>query len=542
MEKSPRFTKESFRQDRVLRLDGAMGTQIQGFGLTESDFRQGLPAEPTRDVKGDNECLNLSRPDVIRAIHQAYVDAGADIIETNSFGANAIVQGDYGLAALAPEMAFAAARLAREVADAAPRKVWVAGSMGPGSKSLSLVSDYFRPEWRPCSFDEISDAYKEQAEALIRGGVDLILVETSFDALNVKAALYGVHRAQPGFPVIVSVSVSNGFGRTLTGQSLEAFYAAVARDNLVAFGLNCSMGAEGLLPVIRELAAWCPVPLICYPNAGLPNAQGGYDESPETMAGHVAGLNGLVNIVGGCCGTTPEHIRALPALKPRPVPEPEKCLKLSGLETLSVGVGSETFVGTGTNATVSPDFAGMLEREEYDDALFAASESVMEGVSVLDVNLDGLPDSPALMERFVRLTQSDPSVSTAALLIDSTDWATLLQGLKNAQGKCIAGPLSLAEGESVFLEKADVLRSLGAALLVRAADEQGPAREADVCAQAYRLLTDAGIPPCELVFEVGDPETVRWVKSHLESARTLVRKPLSDLDEAVAADLGVLTL
>ena len=525
MEKSFAFTKDILSQGRVLRLDGAMGTQIQGFALAESDFRAGLGLEPSRDVKGDNECLNLSRPDVIRSIHQAYVEAGADIIETNSFGANAIVQEDYGLAALAPEMAFAGARLAREVADAAPRKVWVAGSMGPGSKSLSLVSDYFRPEWRPCSFDEISDAYKEQADALIRGGVDLILVETSFDALNVKAALYGIHRAQPGFPVIVSVSVSNAFGRTLTGQSLEAFYAAVARDNLVAFGLNCSMGVEGLLPVIRELAAWCPVPLICYPNAGLPNAQGAYDESPETMAAHVAGLDGLVNIVGGCCGTTPEHIRALPALKPRLVPEPEKYLKVSGLELCTVGEGSEALVGTGTNATVSPDFAGMLEREEFDDALFSASEQVMNGAALLDVNLDGLPDSPALMERFVRLTQSDPSVSCAALMIDSGDWETLLQGLKNAQGKCIAGPLSLAEGESVFLGKAAVLRSLGAAILVHAADEKGPVPGAEaleaVCSRAFRLLTGAGITPFELVFETESVETAHWVKDHLMGANAL---------------------
>ena len=526
MEKSPRFTKDSFPQDRVLRLDGAMGTQIQGFALTESDFRAGLPVEPSRDVKGDNECLNLSRPDVIRSIHQAYVDAGADIIETNSFGANAIVQGDYGLATLAPEMAFAAARLAREVADAAPRKVWVAGSMGPGSKSLSLVSDYFRPEWRPCSFDEISDAYKEQAEALIRGGVDLILVETSFDALNVKAALYGVHRAQPGFPVIVSVSVSNAFGRTLTGQSLEAFYAAVARDNLMAFGLNCSMGAEGLLPLIRELAAWCPVPLICYPNAGLPNAQGGYDESPETMASHMAGLDGLVNIIGGCCGTTPEHIRVLPALTPRPLPAPDNCLKVSGLEAWTVGDGAETPVCMATNVAASPDFAGMLEREEYDEALFAASEPVMEGASVLDIHLDGVADAPAVMERFVRLTQSDPSVSSAALLIDSADWETLLQGLKNAQGKCIASAISLKDGEAPFLEKAVLLRSLGAALVIQATDGQGPASDPErveaVCARAFHLLIAAGIPPCELIFEVDNAEMARRIKAKLVGTNAII--------------------
>ena len=313
MEKDCVFSIETLRQERALRLDGAMGTQIQRFNLSEEDFRQGLPVTPTRDVKGDNECLNLTRPDVIRSIHRSYVEAGADIIETNSFGANSLVQGDYGLSSIAPDMALAAARLAREAADEAPRNVWVAGNMGPGSKSLSLVSDFARPEWRPCSFDEMAASYAEQARALIEGGVDLIIIETCFDALNAKAALYGVHTVRPGFPVIVSASVSGG-GRVLTGQSLEAFFTAVSHAPLAAFGLNCSMGIKGLLPLVRSLGSWCPVPLICYPNAGLPNAAGEYDESPEMMADHMVGLDGEVNIYGGCCGTSPEHIHAMPAL------------------------------------------------------------------------------------------------------------------------------------------------------------------------------------------------------------------------------------
>ena len=485
MEMTPGFSKDTLLQGRVLRLDGAMGTQIQRYDLSEADFRKGLPVEPARDVKGDNECLNLSRPDVIRAIHQSYVEAGADIIETNSFGANAIAQQDYGLADLAPQMAYAAARLAREVADAAPHKVWVAGSMGPGSKSLSLVSDFMRPEWRPCSFDEIAASYEEQARALIDGGVDLILVETCFDALNAKAALYAVDRVRPGFPVIVSVSVGNAFGRTLTGQSLEAFYTAVSRPNLMAFGLNCSMGAEGLVPLIRDLAAWCPVPLICYPNAGLPNAQGGYDESPETMAAHMAGLDGLIHIVGGCCGTTPEHIRALPDLQPRSIPEPEKVLKVSGLEAWTVSDPSDC---------VAPDFNSLIAGEEYDEALMLAGEQLAGGAAILNVCLDGLPDTPALMERFVRLTQGDPSVSCAALMIDSADWETLLQGLKNAQGKCIARSISLAEGDSVFQEKAATIRSLGAAIVVKVDDDAE-------CGRALSLLTSIGIPPEDILFE-----------------------------------------
>lgn len=490
MDKDGIFSIDTLRQDRALRLDGAMGTQIQRFNLAEEDFRQGLPVTPSRDVKGDNECLNLTRPDVIRSIHQAYVEAGADIIETNSFGANALVQQDYGLSSLVPEMALAAARIAREVADSSPRKVWVAGSMGPGSKSLSLVSDFIRPEWRPCSFDEVADAYAEQARALIEGGVDLIIIETCFDALNAKAALYGVHQAKPGFPVIVSVSVSGIDGRVLTGQSLEAFFTAVSHAPLAAFGFNCSLGAEGLLPLVRSLGSWCPVPLVCYPNAGLPNAAGEYDESPEKMACHMEGLDGEVNLYGGCCGTSPEHIHKFPPLRSRTVPPFGNNLVLSGLEMWDLGDGPIT-VSDAANVGKSADFAGMMERGEYEDALFSVSESLMtSGASLLDVNLDGLPDTPAMMERFVRLIQSDPSVSSAALLIDSADWETLLQGLKNAQGKSLAGPLDPDEDD--FAEKAATLRSLGAAILVKTRGDR---------AQVLQTLASAGIPERDVVFE-----------------------------------------
>ena len=490
MEKGPAFTTDTLRQDRVFVLDGAMGTRILGRGLSENDFRDGLPLVPTRDVLGDNECLNLTRPDVIRSIHREYIEAGCDIIETNSFGANVLVQEDYGLGSLAPQMAFAAARLAREEADAAARKVWVAGSMGPGSKSLSLVSDYSRPEWRPNSFDEIASSYEAQARALIEGGVDLIMIETCFDALNAKAALYGVHKACPGFPVIVSVSVSGMGARTLTGQSLEAFYTAVSHAPLAAFGLNCSMGAEGLLPVVRDLASWCPVPVVCYPNAGMPDAHGCYDESPEKMAAHMAGFDGLVNLVGGCCGTTPDHIRAIPKLQPRAIPPHDKILRLSGLEAWPLESGLDASVSTAADMRKSPEFAGMMQRQEYDEALYYVSEQMMTtGAAVLAIDLDALPDSPAAMEHFVRLIQSDPSVSMASLMIESADFDTLLQGLKNAQGKCIAGPLD--PGSSDFIEKASVLRSLGAALLVKSGDDD---------AHASELLTEAGVPAEDIVF------------------------------------------
>ena len=490
MEKNSVFSQDTLRQEHALRLDGAMGTQIQRFNLTEEDFRQGLPVSPTRDVKGDNECLNLTRPDVIRSIHISYIEAGADIIETNSFGANTLVQQDYGLSSIARDMAFAAARLAREAADASPRKVWVAGSMGPGSKSLSLVADFIRPEWRPCSFDEVAASYSEQARALIEGGVDIIIIETCFDALNAKAALYGVQQARPGFPVIVSVSVSGSGGRVLTGQSLEAFYTAVSHAPLSAFGLNCSMGIEGLIPLVRSLGAWCPVPLICYPNAGLPNAQGGYDESPEVMAEHITELDGEVNLFGGCCGTSPEHIHALPSLRARTIPASGKHLVLSGLEMWDMGNGPIT-VSAAAHVGKPSDFAGMMERGEYEDALYAVSDQLAtDGASLLEVNLDGLPDTQATMELFIRLIQSDPSVSSAALLIESADMETLIIGLKNAQGKSLAGPLDPQESD--FAEKAATLRSLGAAILVKACDDH---------ARVLQALAEVGIPPKDIVFE-----------------------------------------
>ena len=490
MEKNSVFSLDTLRQERALRLDGAMGTQIQRFNLTEEDFRKGLPVSPTRDVKGNNECLNLTRPDIISSIHHSYVEAGADIIETNSFGANTLVQQDYGLSSIAQDMASAAARLAREAADAAPRKVWVAGNMGPGSKSLSLVADFTRPEWRPCCFDEVATAYAGQARALIEGGVDLIIIETCFDALNAKAALYGVQQARPGFPIIVSVSVSGIGGRVLTGQSLEAFYTAVSHAPLAAFGLNCSMGIEGLIPLVRSLGSWCPVPLVCYPNAGLPNAKGGYDESPEEMADHMVGLDGEVNLYGGCCGTSPDHIHALPSLRSRTVPACEKSLVLSGLEMWNMGNGPVT-VSTAAHVGKSPDFAGMMERGEYEDALYAVSDQLAtDGASLLEVNLDGLPDTPAAMERFIRLVQSDPSVSSAAMLIESADMETLIQGLKNTQGKSLAGPLDPRDAD--FIEKAAALRSLGAALLVKSFDDNS---------RVLQALAAAGIPSQDIVFD-----------------------------------------
>ena len=534
---------------RVLRLDGAMGTQIQRYNLTEEDFRQGVFADARVPLKGDNECLNLTRPDVIGAVHQAYIAAGADIIETNTFSANRISQKEYGLEAHAREMALAGARIARAAADRAMagkdgRKVWVAGSIGPTSKSLTLAPDINRPAERPYSFDDMAASYREQVEALLEGGADLILIETAFDALNVKAALYAVEQVQQGFPVIISVSVSDRSGRTLTGQTLEAFYTAVRHYPLTAFGVNCSLGADELLPLVKDIAAFSDVPVICYPNAGLPNELGGYDQTPEQMAAQVARMDGLVNIIGGCCGTTPEHIKALPALSPAPLKEPHKELTVSGLEAYLIDTRKRNFtlIGERTNVAGSRKFARLVAAGDYDAALEVAAGQIEGGADIIDINMDdAMLDGPVAMETFVRTLENDPAVAKAALMIDSSHWECILKGLKNAQGKCIVNSISLKDGEATFLEKAREIHRLGAAMVVMAFDEEGQAtsfeRKIAVSERAYRLLTGIGIPPENIIFDVnvlsigtGIPEhdrygidfieAVRWIKQHLPGAYT----------------------
>ena len=554
---------------KVLRLDGAMGTQIQGYGLTEDDFRQGAFVDTAVPLKGNNECLNLTRPDVITAVHEAYIAAGADIIETNTFSANRISQKEYGLEAHAREMALAGARIARAAADKAPRKVWVAGSIGPTSKSLTLAPDIARPAERPYSFDEMAASYREQVEALIEGGVDLLLIETAFDALNVKAALYAVETRfldsarndkeggsarydknetarndREPFPVIVSVSVGDKSGRTLTGQTLEAFYTAVRHYPLTAFGVNCSLGADGLLPLVKDIASFCDVPVICYPNAGLPNELGGYDQTPAQMAAEMARFDGLLNIEGGCCGTTPDHIKALPELSPAPIKETRKELKVSGLEAYLIDTKKRNFtlIGERTNVAGSRKFARLVAAGDYDAALEVAANQIEGGADIIDINMDdAMLDGPLAMETFVRTLQNDPAVAKAALMIDSSHWECILAGLKNAQGKCIVNSISLKDGEEAFLAKAREIHRLGAAMVVMAFDEEGQAttyeKKIAVCERAYRLLTGIGIPAEDLIFDVnvlsigtGIPEhdrygidfieAVRWIKQNLPGAYT----------------------
>ena len=611
-------------EDKILVLDGAMGTMIQRYGLGEDDYHAGPFAGCSKALYGNNECLNLTRPDIIKAIHKEYIAAGADIIESNTFSANAISQAEYGCAELAGRMAYEGARLAREAADEAAalaasvglsRKVWVAGSIGPTSKSLSLSPDASDPGFRAYTFEQMRAAYREQAEALLRGGADLLLVETCFDALNVKAALAGIASAYSGGchpehslgspaatvgecpsqcpAVMVSVSVGDRSGRTLTGQTLEAFYTSVKHYPILSFGLNCSLGAEDMLPLLEEVSSWCGCGVSCYPNAGLPNELGGYDQSPAEMAAQVREMasRGLVNVVGGCCGTTPEHIRAIAdavsGLAPRSLKADsfasptmtdlssetrnlstksgvsvdnssetrnlstksgvsvENKLTVCGLETVTVDLESSNFTNVGERANVagSRRFARLISEGKYDEALQIAAKQIEDGARIIDINMDdAMLDSTREMERFVRHISNDPAVAKAALMIDSSHWETIIAGLQNAQGKCIVNSISLKEGPEAFVEKARVIKTYGAAIVVMAFDEKGQAttydRKIEICRRAYDLLTkEAGICPCDIIFDVNILsigtgieeharyavdfiEAVRWIKANLPGALT----------------------
>ena len=579
-------------KDKILILDGATGTMIQRYGLTESDYRDGGFEDSSVELLGNNECLNITRPEIIKAIHREYIAAGVGIIETNTFSANRISQSEYGCEDVAAKMAFEGARLAREVADehmaGAGRKILVAGSIGPTSKSLSLSPDVSDPGFRPYSFDQMREAYREQAEALIRGGADILLIETCFDALNVKAALSGIQELSEQMateiegsfiPVIVSVSVGDRSGRTLTGQTLKAFYTSISHYPLLAFGLNCSLGAAEMTPLVEDLAQWCKCAVSCYPNAGLPNEMGGYDQKPEDMAVAVKAMaaKGLVNIVGGCCGTSPDHIRAIAdALKdvaPRPLPElsssktvlfkddransgdsssntaifkdEKPVLIVSGLEAVTVDVQNSNFtnVGERTNVAGSRKFARLISEGKYDEALQIAAKQIEDGATIIDINMDdAMLDSTRELERFVRYISNDPAVAKAALMIDSSHWETIIAGLKNAQGKCIVNSISLKEGPEKFIEKAKAIKALGAAVVVMAFDEQGQAttfdRKIEICSRAYKLLTEeAGLSPEKIIFDanilsigtgieeharyaIDFIEAVRWIKTNLPGALT----------------------
>lgn len=520
---------------RILILDGAMGTMLQRKGL-----------------QGNSESFNLTNPETIGEIHNEYIEAGADIITTNSFSANSISQSEYNLSDKAGQMAEAAARIARKAAGEAPRKVWVAGSVGPTSKSLSLAQNINDPIFRPYSFDGMAEAFEVQIRGLVKGGVDLLLFETCFDALNTKAALYAIGHIPEAsdIPIMISASMSDRSGRTLTGQTMEAFYRSVQHCSPLSFGLNCSLGAEEMIPLIAEVASFAACAVSCYPNAGLPNEMGEYDESPSRMAESVRkmALAGSVNIVGGCCGTTPEHIKAVAeavrGISPRTIPELDNVLYVSGLESVAVDRRNNfTNVGERTNVAGSRKFAKLIAAGDYETGLQIAAGQIENGAGIIDINMDdAMLDSRLEMEKFLRYVSNDPAVAKAAIMIDSSHWETLVTGLKNAQGKCIVNSISLKEGEEIFIEKAREIKALGAAIIVIAFDEEGQAttydRKVEICRRAYSLLTSkVGVRPCDIIFDVnvlpvgtGIPEhsrygidfieAVRWIKGNLPGCRT----------------------
>lgn len=520
---------------RILILDGAMGTMLQRKGL-----------------QGNSESFNLTNPETIGEIHNEYIEAGADIITTNSFSANSISQSEYNLSEKAGQMAEAAARIARKAADEAPRKIWVAGSVGPTSKSLSLAQNINDQIFRPYSFDGMAEAFEVQIRGLVKGGVDLLLFETCFDALNTKAALYAIGHIPEAsdIPIMISASMSDRSGRTLTGQTMEAFYRSVQHCSPLSFGLNCSLGAEEMIPLIAEVASFATCAVSCYPNAGLPNEMGEYDETPSQMAESVRkmALAGSVNIVGGCCGTTPEHIKAVAeavkGISPRAIPEPDDVLYVSGLESVAVDRKNNfTNVGERTNVAGSRKFAKLIAAGDYETGLQIAAGQIENGASTIDINMDdAMLDSRLEMEKFLRYVSNDPAVAKAAIMIDSSHWETLVTGLKNAQGKCIVNSISLKEGEETFIKKAREIKALGAAIIVIAFDEEGQAttydRKVVICRRAYSLLTSkVGVRPCDIIFDVnvlpvgtGIPEhsrygidfieAVRWIKGNLPGCRT----------------------
>lgn len=532
-----------------------MGTAIQRFKLSEADFRGDEFAAHPVNLKGNNDILCLTKPEIIQEIHQSYIEAGADIIETNTFNSNALSQAEYQCEELVYRLNLEGARLAKKAAAGASRKIYVAGSIGPTSKTLSLSPDVNRPEYRATDFDTMAGTYRQQISGLIDGGADLLLIETVFDGLNAKAALYAISAVQEEkgtrLPVMLSATINDKSGRTLTGQTLEALYTAVSHYPLLSFGLNCSFGATDLQPFIERLSRYLPCHLSIYPNAGLPNEMGEYDESPEVTAFHLKkmGAEGLLNIAGGCCGTTPAHIKAiseaLRGIAPRNIAPPKTTLTVSGLDEVVIDKKQNNFVNVGerTNVAGSAKFAKLIHAGAYDEAATIARKQIEDGASVIDINMDdAMLDSAKEMGTFIRIISNDPDIAKAAIMIDSSDWNTILAGLKNAQGKCIVNSISLKEGESEFLRKATEINRLGAAVVVMAFDEQGQAvtyeRKIEICKRAWQLLTaKAGFQSCNIIFDVNilaigtgiaDHDNyavdyiraVEWIKTNLPGCRT----------------------
>ena len=510
-------------EERILLLDGAMGTMIQTHRLAEADYRGERFREWPRDLKGNNDLLCLTRPEVIRGIHTAYLEAGADIIETNSFNSTAISMADYGMEALVPELNRTAAALARAEADRfealdPSRPRYVAGILGPTSRTATLSPDVNDAGMRNVSFAELVATYADATAQLLEGGADLLMVETIFDTLNAKAAIFAIERhfeaTGARVPVMISGTITDQSGRTLSGQTVEAFWNSVSHARPISIGLNCALGARQLRQYVQDLSRVAPVWVSVHPNAGLPNAFGGYDETPETMAETLRefAASGLVNVVGGCCGTTPAHIQAIgdavKRLPPRRRATLQPRCRLSGMEPLTIGPETNFVnVGERTNVTGSRRFAKLILDGNYEAALEVARQQVENGAQILDINMDeGMLDSEAAMVKFLRLLAGEPDIARVPVMVDSSRWSVLEAGLANIQGKGVVNSISLKEGEAAFLRQAELVRRYGAAVIVMAFDEQGQAdtveRKVAICERAYRLLTEwVGFPPEDIIFD-----------------------------------------
>ncbi|HPO67951.1 MAG TPA: homocysteine S-methyltransferase family protein, partial [Paludibacteraceae bacterium] len=497
-------------QHRILILDGAMGTMIQRQKLSEADFRGSRFIDWSKQLKGNNDLLVLTYPSLIQSIHRKYLEAGADIIETNTFNAQRISMADYELGEYVREINLAAAHLAREVANEFTAKNpekprFVAGSVGPTNKSASLSPDVNRPAFRSVTFDELVTAYKEQMIALIEGGVDALLIETVFDTLNAKAAIFAAQEAMKEVnrhvELMASATIADKSGRILSGQTVQAFLVSIAHADLLSVGLNCSFGAKDLKPYLQEVSKYAPWFVSAYPNAGLPNQLGEYEETPETMAEQIKEYldEQLVNIIGGCCGTTPEHIaRYAELIKNAKVRQPQPSstdLQLSGLEVLTINENS-LFVNIGERCNVagSSKFLRLIKEKKYEEALFVARQQVNDGAQMLDINMDdALLDAKKEMVTFLNYLSSEPEVAKVPFMIDSSKWEVIEAGLKCMQGKGVVNSISLKEGEDDFLAKAKKIRSYGAAVVVMAFDEKGQGdtfeRKIEICERAYHLLT-----------------------------------------------------
>jgi 5-methyltetrahydrofolate--homocysteine methyltransferase len=547
-------------QQRIAIIDGAMGTMIQTYRLDEAQFRGELFQKWQKDLKGNNDLLNLTQPRIVQEIHEAYLTAGADIIETNTFSSTSVAMGDYAMEKVAAEMSFAGAQCARRAVEAVEarhpgRTCFVAGAIGPMNKTASLSPDVNNPAFRGITFDQLVESYAEQIGALVNGGVDVLLVETVFDTLNCKAALFAIDRyfEEHGIklPVMVSFTITDASGRTLSGQTVEGFWNSISHVPLLSVGINCALGPREMRPYIEELSRIAPVPISCYPNAGLPDPMSptGFPETPETMGPKLQDFaaNGWLNIVGGCCGTTPPHIQAIAeavrTVEPRRVPSIPRLTRLSGLEALTIRPDSNFInVGERTNITGSPKFSKLILGGQFEEALAVARQQVEGGAQIIDINMDeGMIDSEKTMVHFLNLIGSEPDIARVPVMIDSSKWSVLEAGLKCLQGKAVVNSISLKEGEAKFKEQARLIHRYGAAVVVMAFDEKGQAdnleRRKEICGRSYRILTEEiGFPAEDIVFDpniltvatgmeehnnyaVDFIDATRWIKQNLPGTK-----------------------